>query len=418
MHSLTEPDASFAGPLTVSELNKLIREIIESRLSQVWVVGEVANFRAHSSGHLYFALKDKASQIPAVMFRSSAQRLPFRPEDGLEVIVRGRVGLYDVRGTLQVYVDLMEPRGLGSAQLALEQLRQKLEGEGLFAAERKRPLPSFPNTVGIVTALGGAALHDMLVVLRQRMPCLNVVIRPVRVQGKEAPEEIVEALADLASLGTAEVIIVGRGGGSAEDLSAFNDERVARAVARCQIPVVSAVGHEIDTTIADLVADRRAPTPTAAAAMVVPDAREILEQLAADYQALRQALLRILRSRRELVTSQANRLRNPRQNLANLRLRLDELAERAARAARSLHDREKRSLAAHAQQLHSLSPLAVLQRGFSLTTRADDGRIVQDSSTLEINDELRIRFARGEAHVGVRSISTDSRDTGTSHDHE
>ena len=243
--------------LSVTDLTRWIRGTLEEALSDVWVAGEISNFRVPSSGHFYFCLKDKRSQISAVMFRSANQTLPFRPADGMDVVVRGRVSLYEVRGDLQLYADWMEPRGVGAMQLALEQLKQKLAEEGLFAPERKRPLPLWPRGIGLVTALNGAAVQDMLTMLRARWPAARVVISPVRVQGKDAGGEIEAALAAIGRVDGVEVIITGRGGGSLEDLWAFNEEAVARAIAASPIPVVTAIGHEIDVTIADLVADRR-----------------------------------------------------------------------------------------------------------------------------------------------------------------
>src|SRR5690349_21094759 len=283
-----------AGPapriLTVTQLAAVVRERLEAAFGAVWVAGEVSNFRPQRSGHVYFTLKDDRSQLAAVMFRSVAQVLAFRPADGMDVVVSGRVSFYPDRGVLQLYVDTMEPRGLGALQLAFDQLKMRLGAEGLFAAARKRPLPRFPGAVGIVTALQGAAIHDMRTVLRTRWPACRVVVRPVRVQGAGAARDIAAGIADLNRLGGLDVLIVGRGGGSLEDLSAFNEEVVARAIAASAIPVVSAVGHEVDFTIADFVADARAPTPTAAAALVVPDRAEMAESVARAGVALRAAL--------------------------------------------------------------------------------------------------------------------------------
>lgn len=387
--------------LTVSELNQRVREALEGNLDEVWVVGEISNFRVPPSGHFYFVLKDEHAQIPAVMFRGSNRNLAFRPEDGLQVIVHGRVSLYEVRGTLQLYVDTMEPCGLGSVHLALEQLKLRLAAEGLFAEERKRPLPFLPRRVGIVTALGGAAIRDMLVVLRQRMPSVNVVVRPVRVQGKEAPGEIVQALQDLQRVPDLDVIIVGRGGGSREDLWAFNDEGVARTIAACRIPVVSAVGHEIDVTISDLVADRRAPTPTAAATMVVPDVQDLLAQVAQQRRLLVSAVRRIVALHRERFAQLTRRLRDPRHAVENYRIRLDELTERARAAIERVMTRSRERVHGLAEQLHALSPLAVLGRGFTLAVRLADGAIVRDARQLVLGDRLRLRFAQGEAGVEV-----------------
>jgi exodeoxyribonuclease VII large subunit len=392
---------ALATVLTVSQLNQRIRESLEGAFDAVWVAGEVSNFRAPPSGHFYFSLKDRRSQIAAVMFRSANQLLPFRPEDGMEVIVRARVGIYEPRGDLQLCVEAMEPRGLGAQQLALEQLKQRLAAEGLFADARKRALPFLPRAVGIVTALKGAAIHDLLSVLRSRAPGVRIDIRPVRVQGKGAAPDIAQAVADLNRLGKPDVIIVGRGGGSLEDLWAFNDERVARAIAASGVPVVSAVGHEIDFTVSDLVADRRAPTPTAAAAMVVPDQRELSAWLDRTALALRLAIQRQIGVRRERLAAQARHLRHPREVLKALQQRLDELSERAVHAVTSRIRFAQQRLRGGAERLQALSPLAVLQRGYSIARRVEDGRVIRDAADLKGGEHLRLTFARGTARVQV-----------------
>jgi exodeoxyribonuclease VII large subunit len=387
---------------TVSQLNRIVRETLDATFGDVWVAGEVSNFRVPASGHFYFALKDARCEIAAVMFRSANQTLPFRPADGMEVIVRGRVSIYDVRGDLQLYVDVMEPRGVGSQQLALEQLKQRLAAEGLFDANRKRPLPPMPRRVGIITALTGAAIHDMLIVLQQRMPRTGVVLRPVRVQGKEAPGEIVQAFIDLAEISDVDVVIVGRGGGSTEDLWAFNDERVARAIAACPLPVVSAVGHEIDITIADLVADLRAPTPTAAAALVVPDRVDLQAALRAVARDLEGCVRRQIDRQRETLTARARHLRDPRQALKTMRLRIDDLGDRALRALDATLRLSRQHLRGAGERLHALSPLAVLDRGYSIARRADDDTLVRDADQAAKGDDLRLLFARGSLLVRVR----------------
>ena len=402
---------ALATVLSVSQLNQRIRESLESHLDAVWVAGEISNFRVPPSGHFYFSLKDRRSQIAAVMFRSANQLLPFRPEDGMEVIVRGRVGIYEVRGDLQLCVEAMEPRGLGAQQLALEQLKKRLAAEGLFAEARKRPLPFLPRAVGLVTALKGAAIHDLLSVLRSRVPGLRIIIRPVRVQGKGAASDIAQAVADLNRLGKPNVIIVGRGGGSLEDLWAFNDERVARAIVASRVPVVSAVGHEIDFTISDLVADRRAPTPTAAAAMVVPDQRDLSAWLDRTTLALRLAVRRQIRGQRERLAAQAQHLRDPRQVLKTLQLRLDELSERAVHAITSRIRFAEQRLRGGAERLQALSPLAVLQRGYSIARRVEDGTVIRDAADLKGGEHLRLTFARGTARVRVED--SDAKETGS-----
>jgi exodeoxyribonuclease VII large subunit len=387
--------------LSVSELNWRLRTSLEQGFPAVWVAGEISNLRSPSSGHLYFRLKDAKAQIAAVVFRSSARRIRFQPRDGMEVMVRGRVSMYEARGDLQIYVDAMEPQGVGSAQLALQQLKEKLAAEGLFDAARKQPLPPWPRTVGVVTALKGAAIHDIVATLRGRLPQVRILVRPVAVQGRQAAGEIVAALRDLAADGSADVIIVGRGGGSIEDLWAFNEEPVARAIARCPIPIVSAVGHEIDVTVADLVADLRAATPTAAAAAVTPDCREVRARLARLSRSLLSAARAELARRRTALGVLSRQLRDPRAELRAQRLRLDELGERARRAvgqqARLARERTRRG----AERLHALSPLAVLQRGYAIARDAASGAVVRSATELEAERRLELLFARGRATVRV-----------------
>lgn len=391
--------------LSVSELNQQVRLSLDASFNTVWVAGEISNFRTPSSGHFYFSLKDARSQIAAVMFRSANQQLRFRPHDGLDVIVRGRVSVYEVRGDLQLYVDGLEPRGLGELRLALEQLRQRLAAEGLFEEARKRALPFWPRAVGIATALSGAAVHDMVSTLRHRLPQVRVVIRPVRVQGREARYEIVRALTDLNNTPGVDVIIVGRGGGSLEDLWAFNEEMVVRAVVRSRVPVVSAVGHEVDTTLTDLAADCRAATPTAAAALVVPQRSELHAALGRLTARLTRVAVQRVRHERRMLTAHAARVRHPRQMLAAQRVRLDDLSDRAERAlgnsVRLAHGR----LRAGAARLDALSPLAVLQRGYAIARRTDDRSVVRDADGLQVGDSLEVVLGRGSATVHVRDVT-------------
>jgi len=336
--------------LNVTQLVRMVRETLEANLEQCWVMGEISNARPAPSGHLYFTLKDTHSAISAVMFRSAAARLRFKITDGMQVVVRGRVDLYEARGALQFYAEEMEPRGLGALQLAFEQLKERLGREGLFAQARKRALPFLPETVGIVTALGGAALRDIVTVALARYPTMHFIIRPARVQGAGAAGEITQAIDDLNADARAEVLIVGRGGGSLEDLWAFNEEAVARAIHRSQIPVISAVGHEIDYTIADFVADVRAPTPTAAAQLVVPDKAELRRRLDETAATLNGAVVGTLSKYRRGVDHFNSRLREPRVALRQARQRADEAAaELGAAFAGRLGDRRRHvgALAAH-----------------------------------------------------------------------
>ncbi len=399
-----------ASALTVSQLTRRVRTTLESRIDGLWVAGEVSNFRVPPSGHFYFSLKDAQCQIAAVMFRSANQLLPFMPEDGMHVLAYGRVSVYEARGSLQLYVDSIEPRGQGSIQLAIEQLKQRLAAEGFFSADRKRPLPFLPEAVGIVTAATGAAIHDMLVTLRARMPALRIIVRPSSVQGKEAAPEIAAAIADLNRHGQVDVILVGRGGGSLEDLWAFNDERVARAIAASRIPVVSAVGHEVDVTVADLVADRRAPTPTGAASLVVPDRRDLLAVLTSLESTLAAGITRQIERQRERLDGARYRLRDPRQALKALQLRIDELSERLQRAMNAGVRAARQNLEHCVERLEALSPLAVLHRGYSIARRASDNSVVRDATILEARETLHLTFDRGTAAVRVDSIQRPRRD--------
>jgi exodeoxyribonuclease VII large subunit len=392
------PDARIE---TVSELVRRLRGSLEQGFGDVWVGGEISNFRAAASGHWYFVLKDARSQLAAVMFRSAAQTVPFRPEDGLEIVLRGRVSLYDARGDLQIYAEWMEPRGLGAMRLALEQLRRRLASEGLFAPERKRPLPVCPRGVGVITALKGAAVHDIVSTLRRRWRSVRIVVRPVRVQGRLASADIVAALAEVVSVPEIDVVIVGRGGGSIEDLWAFNEEPVVRAIAACSVAVVSAVGHEIDVTLADLVADQRAATPTAAAALVVPDQMELATRLDRCAAALETGVRVQLRRRLEQLAALATRLRDPRDQLHAQRLRIDELGERARRALESRLRLASGELQRHAERLQALSPLAVLERGYAIARHTPNGEVVRDATEIRAGERLELTFSRGVAEVRV-----------------
>ncbi len=404
------------APLTVTQLTQLVRETLANELAGVVVAGEISNLRPAGSGHLYFTLKDERSQLRCVMFRSAAQVLVFTPADGQRVVVRGQIGLYPARGDLQLYVDRLEPLGRGALQLAFEQLKERLAAEGLFDDARKRPLPFFPRHVGIATALGGAALHDILVILRGRCPALHVVVRPVRVQGAGAADDIVCAIDDLNAHPALEVLIVGRGGGSLEDLWPFNEERVARAIVTSRLPVVAAVGHEIDFTIACLVADRRAPTPTAAAEMVVPRVGDLEARLARCAGALGAALTRRCAAERRRVGVLAGRVRDPRRYVRDLGARAADLEARLVRALGGGVDGAARRLDATAHRLQlqhpvarlarsvrsldALSPLAVLQRGYSLTRRPD-GSVVRDAGALRDGDDVDLTFAVGGARARI-----------------
>jgi exodeoxyribonuclease VII large subunit len=382
--------------LTISELNEIIKGTLESQLDAVWVVGEISNLRVPPSGHLYFTLKDDKSQISAVMFRRQGASLSFAPENGTEVLCFGRVSLYSVRGDLQLYVESMEPRGQGALYLAFEQLKKKLVAEGLFAPERKRPLPFLPACIGIVTSDKGAALHDMLRIIGDRFPDRRIIIRPVKVQGEGAAQEIAAGIAELVRSGAVEVMIVGRGGGSLEDLWAFNEEVVARAIFASPVPVISAVGHEIDFTIADFVADHRAPTPTAAAEMVIARKLDLVEEIFGLEDALARAMQSKLEMARESWRGLVKRLSDPGKKLRENQQRVDELSVDLSRRFQDRLRQMRDRLAQETGRLQALSPLAVLERGYSITHKLPDEKIVKDGATLDIGDHLRVTFAKGK----------------------
>lgn len=391
---------------SVSELTREIKSILEDGFASIYLSGEISNFHAHSSGHFYFTLKDETSQISSVMFRGSNRLLKFRPEDGMEVVVNGRVSVYEVRGHYQIIVETLEPKGLGALQLAFEQLRDRLQAEGLFDPERKRPLPSFPQTVGIVTSPTGAAIRDLIHVIRRRAPQTNILLVPVNVQGEAAAPEIADAIEAVNEHGQADVLIVGRGGGSLEDLWAFNTEIVARAVYASHIPVVSAVGHETDVTISDYVADLRAPTPSAAAELVVPVARDLLFSLQETEKRIFRVFQQSMAARRQHLKFWISHLKHPKRRLEELALHLDDLRTRLTQSIQHGLKDKKNFLAQYAAQLQALSPLAVLARGYSIVRKlkADgtEGAVVKDAEQAKAGEELVIRLLKGDLKAVVK----------------
>jgi exodeoxyribonuclease VII large subunit len=331
-----EPDESQkeSSVMSVSDLNKHIREILEGRFPLLWLKAEISNFKAHTSGHFYFSLKDAKAQISAVMFRGFNSSLRFRPEDGMEVLVRGKITVYEPRGNYQIFCEMMEPVGAGALQKAFEQLKAKLQKEGLFAPEKKRALPAHPRHIAIVTSPTGAAIRDMLNVLGRRFKGVHITIVPCKVQGDAAPREIVEAIELAQKLNDIDVMIVGRGGGSIEDLWAFNDERVARAIAGARVPVISAVGHEVDFTIADFVADLRAPTPSAAAELVVANSADLVQRITSLSRSLMLSFRARIEGTREQLQFYTHRLIDPQRMLQDASIRCDDLMQRLEFAIR------------------------------------------------------------------------------------
>ncbi|MEW6439943.1 MAG: exodeoxyribonuclease VII large subunit [bacterium] len=442
--------------LTISRLTQQIRKCLEGSFELLWIEGEISNFRVPSSGHFYFTLKDELAQIRAVMFRMRNSALRFIPEDGLQVICRAELAVYPPKGEYQLVIQWMEPKGQGALQLAFEALKRKLADEGLFDASRKRPIPYLPRSVGLVTSPTGAAIRDFLKILWGRFPNMEVRFCPVRVQGEWAREEIAGAIQMLNEEGRAEVLVVARGGGCLEDLWAFNEEKVARAIASSAIPVISAVGHEIDFTIADFVADLRAPTPSAAAELVVPEKAALSECLASLRDRLLKAEAKDVRRRRETLSHLARRLVHPGRRLREHLQRLDELEERLRSAtARALNQaagrlagwrarlianspsrkvrdgrlqtaalrRDLVRLTLHrmdagrqacrelAGRLQSLSPLAVLSRGYSITRLVPDGRVLKGVEGVGEGSRVEVTLARGKLACSVRSVEPGERAT-------
>lgn len=383
--------------LSVSELNRTVRLILESDplLQDVAVRGELSNVHLHSSGHIYFSLRDASASVRAVMFRSRAERLAFRPENGQDVLCQGRVSLFERDGAYQIYVDSMEPAGVGAQYLALIQLREKLEKEGLFAAERKRALPLLPRRIGVVTSPSGAAVRDIITVARRRHPGVSLLIAPVLVQGAGAPDSIVGALGELARRDDIDLVIIGRGGGSKEDLGAFNDERVVRAVASFPVPTVAAVGHEVDLTLVDFAADRRAPTPSAAAELAVPVKSELLAQVGVlAGTLLRSERLRLLRRRDTLLALTDRRVfRRPLTLIEPYQALVARLEEAMSRAAVERLLTTKGRVLAVIGRLEGLSPLATLRRGYAIVEV--DGRPARRARDLAVGQRVRTTLAEG-----------------------
>lgn len=416
---------------TVSEITRLIKLELENRFPSLWVEGEIAGFTRAHSGHLYFTLKDEKSALSCVMFRSDAQRVVFEMESGLQIVCKGRINVYEPRGQYQLLVEIVEPKGKGALQLAFEQLKEKLKKEGLFDLSRKKKLPLLPKKVGVVTSPRGAAIVDIIKILERRFARLHILIYPVKVQGEGAGDEIVEGIDYLGSLSGIDVIIVGRGGGSLEDLWAFNEEKVARAIFRCPVPVISAVGHEIDFTIADFVADIRASTPSAAAEMVIEKEQSFLERIETLKKRIFHYLQYFLQGKRHevftLIHHQAFQHFNIR--LLNMVQLVDELENRAGHVIQGVGKRiaESKSRVDLSQEkmwalakrmvrdfqgkwerlsaeLHNLSPLNILKKGYALCWKDANGYLVRRIGEVDRGDEVRVSFYRGEFTAQVQRV--------------
>jgi exodeoxyribonuclease VII large subunit len=390
---------------TVSQVNEQIHELLEASFPELWVEGELSNCRAYPSGHTYMTLKDEGAQIAAVLFKGAAFGLKFKPADGLKVLVRARVSSYVKRGDVQLIVSSMEPREKGALQLAFEQLKARLAAEGLFAEERKKPLPPYPRRAGIITSSQGAAVHDMITVLSRRWPALEILLYPVKVQGEGAAAEIARAVADFnALLPDTDVLLVGRGGGSIEDLWAFNEEPVARAIAASRIPVISCVGHETDFTIADFAADVRAPTPSAAAELAVPDQAAVLAGLADCRRRLTSSIVELVRGL-EARLDFARRhpfLQSPHRMYEERSKRVDELSGRLPEALRRVLLHAEKDLRLQMEKLDAFSPLKVLGRGYAIAEKLPGREILRRAEQVRPGDRVRVRLRQGEIHCEVR----------------
>lgn len=397
--------------LSVSALTARIKELLEAAFPAVWVCGEISNFSRPNSGHCYLTLKDDAAQLRSVIWRTTAARVRFDLHDGLEVVCLGHLDVYGPRGSYQLVIEDIQPKGIGALELALRQLRERLAAEGLFAAERKRPLPRFPRRIGVVTSPTGAAIRDFLEVLRRRWQAIEVWIAPVRVQGDGAAAEIAAAIECFNRCREPiDCLVVTRGGGSLEDLWAFNEEIVVRAIHASRIPVVSAIGHEIDVTLSDMVADVRALTPSEAAERLVPAIDEVRAMLGQTEKRLTAALAARAGAARARLESLAARpvLRRPLDWVRDRARLVDDLSLRGNRAIRQCLQSARQDVSRFAGQLNSLSPLAVLGRGYSVTRRLDDGRVIQRADELAIGDAILTTFATGDATSRVEQIGAAS----------
>ncbi|MES2802219.1 MAG: exodeoxyribonuclease VII large subunit [Bdellovibrionota bacterium] len=444
VNSTTAPSTAAPQIFSVEQVNNILRGLIETNVGTIWIKGEISNFKPHSSGHFYFSLKDSKAQISAMMFRGHNSKLKFKPHDGLEVIVRGKITVYEPRGTYSIACEMMEPVGAGALQKQFEQLRDKLKSEGLFDPARKQPIPTYPKTVAIVTSPTGAAIQDILNIMNRRARGVQVIVVSAIVQGAAAAPSLVEAFKKAEML-KPDVIIIGRGGGSIEDMWCFNDEKLARTIADSKIPVISAVGHEIDFTICDFVADLRAPTPSAAAELVAKSSHEIIQKLEQLERLLRLAIQRRLQHKQQSLLLQAKRLIDPKKKLQDLFIRNDDLYSRlelaitnyfslASRDIQVLRSRlvsplqviqQKRALVQRQEQqlknilkenitefkfrvensmalLDSLSPLKVVDRGYSITTKGKD--VVKSVKQVNVGDLISIKVSDGEIETEIKSI--------------
>ncbi len=386
---------------TVSQINGYIKKILDHNiiLNNVWIKGEISNFKHHYSGHLYITLKDEGGVLKAVMFRGSAQSLAFEPSDGMKVLARGRISVYEAGGSYQLYIEEMIPDGVGELYIAYEQLKKQLEEEGLFSPEHKKPIPKFPKRVGVVTASTGAAVRDIINVITRRYPMAEIVIYPAQVQGTGASQSIVKAIEYFNATKEVDTLIVGRGGGSIEDLWAFNEEITARAIFASEIPIISAVGHETDFTIADFVADLRAPTPSAAAEIAVPSMLELINRINTDKNRISQNILKRIENNRLIL--KRFKMRTPKDRIDDYNLKVDSLVKAMDNCLKMKTMSLKKQLAENAGKLDALSPLQTLSRGYSIPTDSD-GNVIRSASDMKKGTEFTLRMRDGQAECVVK----------------
>ena len=381
---------------SVSSLTHEIKTLLETSFPRLWVEGEISNFKAHSSGHLYFTLKDENAQIRCAMWRFKAGELLFRLEDGLKVVAEADLQVYEKSGSYQLIIQQMQPAGIGALQLAFDQLKKRLQAEGLFDEAHKKVLPEFPERIGVITSPTGAAVRDIISVIGRRFPAAQIILYPVRVQGEGAAEEISKAIQDFNEYREIDVLIVGRGGGSLEDLWAFNEEKVARAIYASKIPVISAVGHEVDFSISDFVADRRAATPSAAAEMVVPDRKELSGVLFYFQEKMIQNILQQINNYRNELQNlkRSYAFRRPEDLIFQKMQRLDEISHLLVSEINHMLTLQQQNLTSRLQQLRSLNPLEILRRGYSICYK--DGKVIKDIKQLQMLDMVQIKLAKGQ----------------------
>ncbi|MBT3181070.1 MAG: exodeoxyribonuclease VII large subunit [Deltaproteobacteria bacterium] len=399
----SQPEVKTPHIFSVSEITGDLKTLIERNFKDVWICGEVTDFRNRTGRHYYFALKDEKNKVRSVIFNAASRRIPFELKDGLEVVCHGSLDVYGPAGYYSIIIDHIEPKGIGALQLAFEQLKKKLQAEGLFSAERKQPIPYLPRKVGVITSPTGAAIRDIVHVMTRRFPNIEILLYPVRVQGNESAGEIADAIRAMNGIADLDVLIIGRGGGSIEDLWAFNEEVVARAIAASELPIISAVGHEIDFTISDFVADLRAPTPSAAAEMVVPVRSELLNTIADRKKQLVYALKQGLHRRFQELGKVAGRIRDPRRRFPDLMRSIDALSQRLAFVMKSTYETRVQHLAKLASNMDHLSPLGVLAKGYSVAEDSK-GSVIKSSKPLKVGDALKLRFHKGSALAKVSKV--------------